>query len=165
MIFATVGTQLPFPRLVSALDLLRPRLGRRIVAQIGSNPDVPKNLECYEFIQPYQFEVFFQAAEIIVAHAGIGTVLAAQKYRKPIILMPRRAALGEHRNDHQVATVRQLHGYPGIYVASDQDELAELLLHTELRCAERGDSRSLTGLQTAVKRFMLAKNSSDNSCL
>ena len=37
--------------------------------------------------------------------------------------MPRRADLGEHRNDHQLATVEKLSGRPGILVAADENEL------------------------------------------
>ncbi len=45
-----------------------------------------------------------QAATAIVAHAGMGTILTALEMGKPLLVMPRRAALGEHRNDHQLAT-------------------------------------------------------------
>ena len=45
------------------------------------------------------------AAAAIVAHAGMGTILTALETGKRLLVMPRRAALGEHRNDHQLATV------------------------------------------------------------
>ena len=50
-------------------------------------------------MRPSEFEAVLREASVIVAHAGIGTVLKAYKYRKPIILVPRQAAFGEHRND------------------------------------------------------------------
>ena len=63
------------------------------------------------------------AADAVVAHAGIGTILGALELGKPTVVMPRRAALGEHRNDHQLATARRFSG-PGIAVALDEHELA-----------------------------------------
>jgi len=42
----------------------------------------------------------------------------------PILLIPRRADLSEHCNDHLQATVGTLAGCPGILVAQDETELA-----------------------------------------
>lgn len=127
MIFVTVGTQLPFDRLVKAIDELAPTLGRRVFAQTSEGRYTPRNIEWKPFIRPLEVDGFFQEADIIVAHAGIGTILTARKLGKPVIIMPRVAALGEHRNDHQQATAGQLEGRPGIHVARDEAALARLL--------------------------------------
>ncbi len=127
MIFATVGTQLPFERLIRALDDLAPSLGRPIVAQIGRTAYEPVNIGWHRFIPALEVDRFFEQAEVVVAHAGIGTILNVTRHRKPIVLMPRMASLGEHRNDHQLATVAQLEGRPGLYVARDEAELAARL--------------------------------------
>jgi len=37
--------------------------------------------------------------------------------------MPRRFDLGEHRNDHQLATVSKLRGLAGIFVAEEEDSV------------------------------------------
>lgn len=127
MIFATIGTQLPFERLIRALDALAPSLGRPVVAQIGRTAYEPINIDWHRFIPALEVDAFFERAEVVVAHAGIGTILSVLKYGKPIVLVPRRAALGEHRNDHQLATVAQLEGRPGLHVAHDEAELAARL--------------------------------------
>ncbi len=127
MILVTVGTQLPFDRLIQIMDELAPTLGQPVFAQIGTSSYRPANVDYSETIDPRDFDQRFRSASVIVAHAGIGTVLTAQRHGKPIILFPRRAALGEHRNDHQLATCAQLKGRPGIYVANDKAELAALL--------------------------------------
>jgi UDP-N-acetylglucosamine transferase subunit ALG13 len=132
LILATVGTQLPFPRLIRALDQLAPELGEPIVAQTGKADPSLTNIVQHDNVAPREFDELFKAARIVVAHAGIGTVLAAKKYRKPIILFPRRASFGEHRNDHQMATAEQLAGRPGIYVAWTAEDLKALLLGGDL---------------------------------
>lgn len=154
MILATVGTQLPFDRLIGALDELAPKLGVKVVAQIGAQGREPVNIEWRRTMEPRQFEALFLEASVIVAHAGIGTVLAAKRHRKPIIIVPRRAAQGEHRNDHQMATARQLGGSPGIYVAHDIDELGGLLSRTDLERPSPEAGRSIGTLHSALRNFI-----------
>jgi UDP-N-acetylglucosamine transferase subunit ALG13 len=81
-------------------------------------------MEARETIAPAEFETPVGQARLIISHAGIGTVLTAARCKKPILLMPRRADMGERRNDHQLATVRKLAGRPGIVLALDESELA-----------------------------------------
>jgi UDP-N-acetylglucosamine transferase subunit ALG13 len=127
MIVVTVGTQLPFDRLIAMIDELAPRLSTPVFAQTGSGQYKPQNIRWSASMRPSEFEEMLRDASVIVAHAGIGTVLKAYKYGKPIILVPRQAAFGEHRNDHQLATVAKLAERRGIYVARSKEELTRLL--------------------------------------
>lgn len=155
MILATVGTQLPFPRLIEALDQLAPRLGEPVIAQTGKTKLKLHNIEQHENLAPRQFDELFKTARTVVAHAGIGTVLAAKKYSKPLILFPRRAAFGEHRNDHQLATAEQLRRHVGIYVAWTEEELETLLFRDDLAAPEKGAvSPELVKLQTTLRTFL-----------
>ncbi|WP_231889678.1 glycosyltransferase [Erythrobacter neustonensis] len=115
--------QLGFDRLIAAMDALAPDLGMPVIAQTGKGTYAPRNMDAREKIAPAEFEALVADARLIVSHAGIGTVLTAARCGKPILLMPRRADLGEHRNDHQRATVGKLAGRPGIVVAADESEL------------------------------------------
>jgi UDP-N-acetylglucosamine transferase subunit ALG13 len=124
VIIVTVGMQLGFDRLIAAMDGLAPDLGMKVIAQTGKGAYVPRNMDVRTKIAPAEFEALVGEAQLIVAHAGIGTVLTAARCQKPIVLMPRRADMGEHRNDHQLATARKLAGRPGILVAADETELA-----------------------------------------
>lgn len=128
MIFVTVGTQLPFDRLVCTVDAWAAQRGRHdIFAQIGSTPYRPSHIDWRQRLTPREFRAYAEAADAIVAHAGIGVVLTAIELARPLIVMPRRAELSEHRNDHQLATARQLSHYTGIHVVHDAAELHEWL--------------------------------------
>ena len=121
MIFVTVGTQLPFDRLIAAIDkwsIKNPMV--KIFAQIGPTDKQPEHIEFYDFVTPDKADELFMKSRLIVAHAGMGSILTALKYRKPMLIMPRQASLGEHRNDHQLATAKWLGGTPGITVAWDE---------------------------------------------
>jgi len=54
----------------------------------------------------------------------------------PILVMPRRAALRETRNDHQVATAERF-GKLGVPVAWDETELASKLDRSDVLASER----------------------------
>lgn len=127
MILLTVGTQLPFDRLVRIMDEIAPELPDEIYAQIGKGDYIPSNFGYCRMARPDELAERFKTASRIVSHAGTGSLLTARRYRKPIILFPRRAALGEHRNDHQLATCQQLDGAPGLSVAYDEPRLLQLL--------------------------------------
>jgi len=129
LILVTVGTQLPFDRLIKWIDSIAKDLPKPVLAQIGKGKYVPENMKWIKDIAPADFDRLFMDASVIVSHAGIGTVLTAKRFGKPIVLVPRQAALGEHRNDHQLATVSQLSGRHGIYIAHTEHELKSHLLH------------------------------------
>ena len=63
-------------------------------------------------------------ADLVVAHAGMGSVITAGEHGKPIVVLPRRAGMGEHTNDHQVDTALWLRTRPGVYVADAEQHLA-----------------------------------------
>jgi UDP-N-acetylglucosamine transferase subunit ALG13 len=125
VIFVTVGTQLPFDRLIGAVDeWAGAAAGRSVFAQIGPSRMVPRHIEHARSISPEQCRERMAAAEAIVAHAGIGTILTALELGKPALVMPRQAEFGEHRNNHQLATARRFAELGRIGVAFDETELS-----------------------------------------
>ncbi len=127
MIFVTVGGQLPFDRLIRNVDELCGRHGWKGMAQIGTGNYTPRNLDHVRFIPKDTMQKRACECRVIVGHAAIGTILTAVKAAKPLILVARRADLGEHRNEHQSATIREFADVRGLYHAEDQNGLDELL--------------------------------------
>lgn len=128
MILLTVGTQLPFDRLVKQVDIWAGAHAKEPVkAQIGPSDYKPEFLDCFDLIGPDEFRHLQRSARVIIAHAGMGSIMTAMEFGVPIIIMPRLARWGEHRNDHQLATARQFKGAPGVYLAEDETQLTGLL--------------------------------------
>src|SRR5262245_16726664 len=99
MIFVTVGTQGQFDRLIRTVDEwagLRARTD--VFAQIGKSVYRPRHIRSKRFIDPAEFRKLVEASRLVVAHAGIGSIITALEFGKHIIVMPRRADFGEHRN-------------------------------------------------------------------
>jgi UDP-N-acetylglucosamine transferase subunit ALG13 len=128
VIFVTVGTQLAFDRLIGAVDRWAAADGRPAVfAQIGPSVLAPRHIEHACFIPPEECADRMREATAIVAHAGMGTILTALELGKPVVVMPRRASLGEHRNEHQLATARRFAELGRVSVAYDELELPDRL--------------------------------------
>jgi UDP-N-acetylglucosamine transferase subunit ALG13 len=130
MIFVTVGTDLPFDRMLRVIDQWAGENQRiDIFAQIGEGGWEPRHIPFRHFLQPPEFREKFQAADLIISHAGMGTILTALHHGKPILVMPKRASLGEHRNEHQTATAKRMMEIAGVSVAFDEAELRGHLDH------------------------------------
>ena len=128
MIFATVGTQLPFNRLIRTLDewaASNPEV--EVFAQTGTTQYVPGSINWQSRMSPKEFELKLKQCSMVVAHAGIGSIISAMELGKPIIVMPRKASLSEHRNDHQLATAEEFRRKQLVQVAFDASSLKEQL--------------------------------------
>jgi UDP-N-acetylglucosamine transferase subunit ALG13 len=128
LIFVTVGSQGPFDRLIAAVDDWARLRGRSdVFAQIGKAQYVPKHIQFTDSLHPLEFRKRIEEARLIVAHAGIGSIIAALESAKPIVVMPRRAQFHEQRNDHQVATAKHFELAGQVLVAYEGKSLAEKL--------------------------------------
>lgn len=128
MIFVTVGSQMPFDRLIRAMDAWAgAHPDQSIEAQIGNTDYIPQHMRHHKLLTPAEFTERMSTASMIVAHAGMGTIISAMEFGRPMILLPRRGALRETRNDHQVATAKWLESKPGIFVAYAEDELGGVI--------------------------------------
>jgi UDP-N-acetylglucosamine transferase subunit ALG13 len=128
MILVTVGTDMPFDRMVRVVDAWAGETGRQdIFAQIGEGGWEPRHIRFAQFLQPPEFAECFKSATLVISHAGMGTILTALHHRKPILVMPKRASLGEHRNEHQLATARRMRDLGNVNVAFDEAELRHRL--------------------------------------
>jgi UDP-N-acetylglucosamine transferase subunit ALG13 len=133
LIFVTVGTQLPFDRLIEAVDRWADANGRNdVVAQVGNSSYRPRRIETRQFLEAAEFQALQRQAELLIAHCGIGSMVSALEAGQPILMLPRRASKGEHRNDHQWATAQGLKGLKGVHIAMDEEELLHFLNHPQL---------------------------------
>lgn len=106
-IFIVVGTQEPFDRMIKIIDEWASKNDKhKIFAQISKAVYQPKSFAFTEFISPELFDEHFNNADLIISHAGMGTIISALTAGKPIIVMPRSAKNHEQRNDHQIATAK-----------------------------------------------------------
>lgn len=124
MIFATVGTQLPFDRMLTSLDSWAAHNpGIPVLAQTGDSPGSFPHIETVSSLSQAEFREQFDKARLIVAHAGMGTILSAAEVGKPLILMPRRLKFKEHRTDHQQDTANEMARLSNVTIVQDGQDL------------------------------------------
>ena len=134
MILVTVGSQMPFDRMIKTVEEWAIESNRDdVIFQVGVKGYCPKDYVCHELIKPEQFNKYFQEAELIISHAGMGTILKAIELMKTIIVMPRLSSLRETRNDHQVYTENKFSKYPNIYFANEFKDLVDSIKKISIR--------------------------------
>lgn len=155
-VFLTIGAQMPFDRLVKAVDdWAEVHTDVQVFAQVGSTSYRPRHIDFVEFIEPAEFHDRISWADVIVSHAGMGSILTALRCGKPMLVMPRLGRLHETRNDHQVATVIRLRENARIAVAMDERELVEILSNcSEITVCERISSDASEELLTTIRQFI-----------
>lgn len=154
MIFVTVGTQLPFERLIEAADVWaasHPDI--ELVAQVGETLYQPQAMKVVKSVTPNEYEKYLSDADIIIGHVGMGTIISGIKHGKPLVLMPRLADLGEHRNDHQLASARQFGSLAGITIVNDSESLGEALSELLTTNKVEQQSQNLCVSEGLVKRI------------
>ncbi len=105
MIFVTVGThEQQFNRLVKYIDELKGsgKLEDDVIIQTGFSTYEPKNCEWSKFYAYTQMSELINRARIVITHGGPSSFIAPLQVGKIPIVVPRRAELDEHVNDHQV---------------------------------------------------------------
>ena len=151
MIFVTIGSMFPFDRLIRAMDAWTAKMGRDdVLAQIGNGSYEPAHMKWTRRLDQTVFSETVQSAVLIVAHAGMGSVITARQFGKLVVLLPRLKAFGEINTDHQIATANWLRTKSGIYVADTDNDL-----DLKIRDALEADHSSFEKItQTAPPDFI-----------
>ena len=130
MILVTVGTnEVPFDRLLKAVGD-RPS-GEEMVVQHGPSAVRPVGAECCDFVSYGRLVEYAQAARVVVAHAGAGSILMAVHAGKRPIVMPRLRRYREAVDDHQLPLARRMREIGLVELVEDAEDLAPWLANGE----------------------------------
>lgn len=155
MIFVTAGLQLEFTRLFDAVYAIQNELGEDLVFQCEDRDGKYPNASCQLSYHPNDFKRFVSISNLVVCHAGIGSILSCVACDTSFIVMPRDADKGEHRNQHQMATCRSLESSKGLNVAWDEIQLQRKLLdHFYGKASLAIDYASREVLQNSVSEWL-----------
>jgi UDP-N-acetylglucosamine--N-acetylmuramyl-(pentapeptide) pyrophosphoryl-undecaprenol N-acetylglucosamine transferase len=108
-VLVTLGTiPYQFRRLVERMLAILPA-GVDVTWQTGATDVADLGLPARASIPGAEFDAEVAAADVVVAHAGTGSALAALRHGKCPVLIPRECARGEHVDDHQRQIGEELH--------------------------------------------------------
>jgi len=160
--FVSVGnaTQ-PFPRLLDAVAALIPTLPQPVFVQHGVLQRFAcPGCESADFISMEEFARRVAGAQLLIMHAGAGSVLHAVRAGKVPVVVPRREVLGEHVDDHQVEFARELGRLGRIVVCTDVRRLAGAIA-TALRMQAAGPQATPEPLLLGQLRELLQQHVAD----
>ncbi len=124
MIFVSVGSMMPFDRLIRAVDeWAAAHPGTPVLAQIGNGKFEPAHARFVRLMPPGEYRAAVAEAVLFVAHAGMGSIITAIEAAKPLLMLPRLQTLGEHNTDHQLATIKNVGNRPGLHHVEREDAL------------------------------------------
>lgn len=118
----TLGTMTyPFDHLVRRLLTVLPP-DAEVLWQVGSTDVTPFGLTGVSAMPERELSAAMADADVVIAHAGVGSALAALEVGQVPVLVPRVAARGEHVDDHQLLIAQHL-AERGLAVLADADTL------------------------------------------
>jgi len=110
-----------FDRLVRRLvEILPP--DAEVLWQTGDTDVREFGIEGHREVPAHELTAAIRTADVLVAHAGVGTALAALEVGACPVLVPRRLAHSEHVDDHQTQIAAEL-GRRGLALSVEADEL------------------------------------------
>lgn len=157
MIFLTVGTQLPFDRLIEIVDNYPKIKSFPVVCQNCNGLYVPRNFSVVNNLTLDAYNKIVTECSVIISHAGMGSILTAMQYQKPVIILPRLLALNEIRSEHQVPTAKAFSKSAGIYSVFEPQEIYDRLDNIESLTSSNGisESQQYSSLKNYFKRTIL----------
>jgi UDP-N-acetylglucosamine transferase subunit ALG13 len=111
MIFVSLGTNKnPFPRLLQEVENLIQVMGIQdeVVVQQGNTPYTSNLFRSFKYSAMIEFVEYIKNAEVVIIHAGSGTLFNSIECGKKIIVAARLKKYGEHSDDHQLELTRKL---------------------------------------------------------
>lgn len=128
MIFVTLGTQdKPFDRLLAKLDEMIEKgiIHDHLIVQAGSTKYESKHMKIIDYIDMDTFNSMIEQCDLMITHAGVGTIINGINQNKKILAVARRAEYGEHENDHQVEITTKFSEMGYIVGCLDVEEIEE----------------------------------------
>jgi UDP-N-acetylglucosamine--N-acetylmuramyl-(pentapeptide) pyrophosphoryl-undecaprenol N-acetylglucosamine transferase len=144
-VVVTLGTMriYGFRSAVAALARLLPEVvadGADVLWQVGVTDTAGLPIEARSVVPTHELLAAVAEADLVVAHAGIGSTLFALDAGHCPVLLPRRAARGEHVDDHQVLIADAL-AAKGLAVVGDPATLTPDDLRAAVRTVVRRHQR------------------------
>lgn len=148
---------MPFDRLCRAVDDWALETGQTdVFAQIGRTDWRPRAMEWVEMLRPDELRAKMAACDLVVGHAGMGTIITAMEHGKPIVVMPRLSSLRETRNDHQMATAKRFEERGALYRVDGVAGLRAILENrSSLKQEQRMSGKADQALLEALRCFIL----------
>lgn len=126
MTLVTLGTQhQEFTRLLDYIE--NSNLKGEIIVQAGYTKYESKKMKIFDFISYDEMEKYIDKCDLVITHAGTGSIVMPLKKGKKVIACARLSKFGEHVDDHQVELVDVFYSEGYILKIDEDTSLDEVL--------------------------------------
>jgi len=142
--FVTVGVErMPFVRLLRAVDhaVRDGLLSATTMIQRGHTPYIPQYCLNERFFSFDEMVDRVLNADLIICHAGVGSVLLCRDLGRIPLVMPRLNRMGEHVDDHQQEFARVMEAEGHLLTVHDTNDLHMRLGEQPSRLLEKTGRR------------------------
>jgi UDP-N-acetylglucosamine transferase subunit ALG13 len=123
----------PFIRLTDAVLQIVSILPQPVVVQHGNNPFQGSGCIARPFMEMTEFIELIETSELLILHAGAGSVIHAIQAGKVPVVMPRRKQYGEVVDDHQLEFAHALGAIGKVVVAEEPVDLVSAVQEAKKR--------------------------------
>ena len=112
--------------------------GASILWQTGGTDATGLGIDAIPFVLPHDLCDAAREADLVIAHAGVGSALLALDTGRTPLLLPRRHQYREHTDDHQLLIAAELAGRGLAFSAFPESMTPDILWDTAAgRVSER----------------------------
>jgi len=154
--FVTVGNATQaFQRLLDAVASTISELPQPLIIQHGNSPCSISGCILHPFMDMVEFADCIRRSEVIISHAGAGSIIQAIKAGKVPVVMPRLARYGEHVDDHQLELARAFAKLAKVVIVEDATQfhhaIAEAIHKQRTASSLHEESSSVDLLRTVLR--------------
>lgn len=134
-ILVTTGasSEYNFFRLLKAIDSLCDKKiidCENLIVQSTDQGYKPKNYKLCQMMPNDEFKTVMSNVDIVISHAGTGTIATALKMNKKLILFPRLKEYGELIDDHQLQICQLFADKGYVMLARNEEELKDCIINS-----------------------------------
>lgn len=151
MILVLLGTQHnEFTRLLKEIEecIENKLINEKVIVQAGFTKYETNKMKIFDMISKKELEEYINAANIIITHGGVGSIIMALEKDKKVIAVPRLHEYGEHVNDHQRQIVKAFSEKKYLIGIQNVEELPNALKEIEKFKPEKykGDNKKILNI-------------------
>lgn len=130
MILVLLGTQNNnFHRLLDEIEnnINEGNIKDEVIVQAGFTKYTSKKMKVFNMMPQEELNELVQKADLIITHAGVGSIEMALQNNKKVITVPRLKKYGEHVNNHQIEIEQEFNKRGWVIGIDDVSDLGTAL--------------------------------------
>ena len=157
MILVLLGTQNnDFHRLLNEVEIniQNGNINEEVVVQAGFTNYKSDKMKIFDMTSRENLEGLIKKADLIITHAGVGSIEMSLEQNKKVIAVPRLKKYGEHVNDHQKDIESEFNKKGWLIGIDDVSELSRALKKVKKFIPKKYDKPRSEEIIHIIKTFI-----------